>query len=1039
MPRQQKHEQAIRMGRWWKERIWHVLESEIKDLLDLVGAIWRAAPMIGNVFVLILFGYLFFGTVGISLFAGSFDRRCARLMPPPSSYNSSLSDAPQLCTPDNGSTQIEAAQTCPFDAYLADGAYFELVSTRLCAHPKPKSPDFQRGNAGNVCPPGQYCVRFSNPGGGMLHHDHLGGTALWIFIAVTTRKFGDVTEMLMDAVGRYASLYAIIVRLVISSLFLSLFVAVLYAEYVNSRIASRLEQWPSIRSVATFQESSHYMSSSRPRPSHSLHTDNFELAKNEWYVYSSTPPSQNSIAASASNLVPEQDGNSSDTEAQVQFSCICELCRKQLEKSKALAREAVSNNVFRWAVFSLISLDCIALASRYDGMRKEHAQAVQIINHLATAGFAIEYSLRLFAYGKRVVTTDAIYTLDAIVTALIIVLSMVNLVTQNDVVSLSSLRIIRLLSVVSRNAWPELAESLSIVFKSAAPIGRAAALLALFLCITGSIGHLFFHDELVFCDHFVVDDAFHRDGACYVECSSEQAGKYVRFGREIDAPGGLCMQTHSGSFQAKLGMPRVPRLNFRSVWEAMFSLLVALQVEGSGELTIDLVNRFGPAAMIYVVITFGVGSFVVITLFLVLVLHAFSLGRTAMNDLKRSAMSRNIGVSQSKVSRLGQRSLFIFGPSNPFRVAVRNAVENPGFERAVLSLVVLNCIIIAIADATFITTSATQTISWIERTLAVVFAIEILLKGIAFTFFTPPEGFLRSGWSILDTTVVFVSLGSWIVGEVASEALSLGAITSLRALRSLRILRVAGRFPQLRRVVDALMRALGRVADVGVVALATLIMFGALGLSIFSGRERACYIAMGGLEPNSPPLTASQLNVRTIDRSWCERSPHLMLVPSIDEAKKTNFSLNNLMEWRDGETVAVESGFNCRRIEANETVARVNAEHNRLEVFGGLRWNCSVERGNARDVYGKPVYLLSYEEPQILEHEWREPSSLFGFHNIGTSILTLFALDRKRIFQYIDIAGEDLQPERNAAKQNAVFFTAYVNIQTFTLRRYFFC
>merc|ERR1719183_3077263 len=96
--------------------------------------------------------------------------------------------------------------------------------------------------------------------------------------------------------------------------------------------------------------------------------------------------------------------------------------------------------------------------------------------------------------------------------------------------------------------------------------------------------------------------------------------------------------------------------------------------------------------------------------------------------------------------------------------------------------------------------------------------------------------YLRDSWNVLDGVIVIISfLSLSITGAKAVKALR-----SLRALRALKPLRVVRRYPGLRLVVNAIFRAMPRIANVMLVTMLFFVIFAIVGVQNFMGALRVC-------------------------------------------------------------------------------------------------------------------------------------------------------------------------------------------------------
>ncbi|MEO0818293.1 MAG: ion transporter [Pseudomonadota bacterium] len=145
----------------------------------------------------------------------------------------------------------------------------------------------------------------------------------------------------------------------------------------------------------------------------------------------------------------------------------------------------------------------------------------------------------------------------------------------------------------------------------------------------------------------------------------------------------------------------------------------------------------------------------------------------------------------------------IDAPAGP----LRSAVESGWFLNFITALIVINAIILGVL--TFdIPPEIERVLRLIDASITWIFAAEILLKLAIYRL-----DFFKSGWNWFDFLVVGVSLAP------GGEGLSV-----LRALRVLRVLRLLHVVPMMRRITEALLKALpGMGAILAVLGLITYV------------------------------------------------------------------------------------------------------------------------------------------------------------------------------------------------------------------------
>jgi voltage-gated sodium channel len=160
-------------------------------------------------------------------------------------------------------------------------------------------------------------------------------------------------------------------------------------------------------------------------------------------------------------------------------------------------------------------------------------------------------------------------------------------------------------------------------------------------------------------------------------------------------------------------------------------------------------------------------------------------------------------------------------------------VEAPVFVNVITGLILLNAVTLGLETYPVRSAFITAIIPVLDAVIVSVFVVELILKMIAYG-----PRFFKSGWNWFDLIIVSISLFP-----------DAGAFTVLRAMRILRVFRLFSVMPDMRKVVEALMKAIpGMGAILAVLALmfyvsavmatklfgATQPMFETLGASAFT-------------------------------------------------------------------------------------------------------------------------------------------------------------------------------------------------------------
>ena len=200
-----------------------------------------------------------------------------------------------------------------------------------------------------------------------------------------------------------------------------------------------------------------------------------------------------------------------------------------------------------------------------------------------------------------------------------------------------------------------------------------------------------------------------------------------------------------------------------------------------------------------------------------------------------------------------QTSLYIFNKPDSFRKACYRIVHSGYFESFILFLIVMSSFKLAID--TYLPTDDADVIlasSYIDNSFNVLFAIECVLKIIAFGFFMDDGSYLRDSWNQLDFIIVCSSLVDMSVASI-----NVPFIKILRLLRTLRPLRFISHNINMKIVVTALLESAGPIANVSIVVLLIFLMFSIFGMSMM--QDRFGYCDYNYSNPNYFHITISEV------------------------------------------------------------------------------------------------------------------------------------------------------------------------------------
>uniref|UniRef100_A0A1I8HQ99 Sodium channel protein n=1 Tax=Macrostomum lignano TaxID=282301 RepID=A0A1I8HQ99_9PLAT len=163
-------------------------------------------------------------------------------------------------------------------------------------------------------------------------------------------------------------------------------------------------------------------------------------------------------------------------------------------------------------------------------------------------------------------------------------------------------------------------------------------------------------------------------------------------------------------------------------------------------------------------------------------------------------------------------ALFLLSPFNPIRRVAIRILTHPAFSMLVLLAIICNCVFMA-------QNSSSEAV---EYTFTAIYTTEATIKAISRGLILTEFTYLRDAWNWLDFIVIGLAYIMFFVP-------TLGNLSALRSLRVLRALKTVTTVPGLKTIVGALMEAVKRLRDVGILTIFVLSIFALVGLQVYKG------------------------------------------------------------------------------------------------------------------------------------------------------------------------------------------------------------
>jgi len=186
----------------------------------------------------------------------------------------------------------------------------------------------------------------------------------------------------------------------------------------------------------------------------------------------------------------------------------------------------------------------------------------------------------------------------------------------------------------------------------------------------------------------------------------------------------------------------------------------------------------------------------------------------------------------------GSTSLYIFSHDNAFRIWLKNFTENSYFEGFIYHMIALNSLLLMLDEPVLKDEYQLKTIETMLLVISIIFIAECVSKIMVYGLIIGPKTYLKDNWNILDFVIVFFSVLTWILELF--DSIDIGFMRGFRALRALRPLRVVSKSEGIKTVVNSLLEAIPALVNVVMIIVMFLLVFGILGVQLFSGSIATC-------------------------------------------------------------------------------------------------------------------------------------------------------------------------------------------------------
>ena len=1044
--------------------------TAVRGMRQLVVTLLRSLPMLFDVLILVFFAFFIFGIVGLQLFMSKTSQRCAILANPVSGCAS--------C----GLQEIAGYTGCAASCALPAAPVWEFQGgedgDELCSGPSLGSyPNHGDGGEGNSCPPGQYCVtqrKQDLPNFGYSNFDNIAWAWLTIFQCISMEGWTNIMYMTMDTVTTWTWPYFVVLIVFGSFFAVNLALAVLFVYFTSAGTDGEDPDEEKELPLPT-------------QDGEVAVTHKNALQKVCFNIASSTRFEQLTIGLIILNTV-------------VMASDHNRMPRDQQE-----VNEYVNYFLFAYFVVEMI-IKLIGFGPRdyakdqmnlFDGF-VVLMSGVEVVMGFMTSDNGNNYLsvLRTFRLLRVFKLARSWKQLNDIITTMF--------------KSLAGISYLSLILLLFMYVFALLGMQLfGYEFIDCGGYGIEAASKD---CPAGMTKECPDHfDCYAPCESSQVGQWVTFTGAEGV------GGECIKYSGQKWNPGKRTEEPVAEEFLVKLGRSDHARHSFDNIFWAFITIFQILTGENWNEVMYDGMRHVSSWTCIYFVVLVVLGNYIILNLFLAILLDNFAAGDNEEGEEKNGSRpssrakagsrpgSQGPSIKDEKgnklksynsiaawkaedfnpktseldklkaqgvdpkhilygkhVPALKHRSLYIFGPKNPLRLAIAKVIYHRYFEYFIIGVILISSIILAVdgpayskdapvynKDLPNVEDKLKTAMDMLDVVFLFMFVLEAMMKVIVRGFVAHEGAYLRSAWNVLDFIIVIVGLIAFGIEYSDGSSRDLMAVRALRTFRALRPLRMASRAQGMKVVVNALFSAVPGITNVAFVCLLFYVIFGILGLNLFMGKMYYC----ADTDDLSTRLVPESMGVKDADmtREWCFRDDgaHFYYCPAKDDPL---YASRNA--WTSVMDLPRASGDSWTCAKTTPGVGFTAAWDAGVTGTSGAEWTCTPGAATVA-AYGSVGELSALAaangagnytiqstcEPRAYNTHWTNPRD-YDFDNIGHSMLSLFEMATLEgwleiMYHGADTTEVDLQPIRDNNPYYCLFFAFFIIVGSFFVMNLF--
>jgi voltage-gated sodium channel len=160
----------------------------------------------------------------------------------------------------------------------------------------------------------------------------------------------------------------------------------------------------------------------------------------------------------------------------------------------------------------------------------------------------------------------------------------------------------------------------------------------------------------------------------------------------------------------------------------------------------------------------------------------------------------------------------------------KGIAENRLFNNFVLWVIVAAGVLVGIQTYAEQVKPWNTVLEWLDLAILIIFTIEFLVKLAAEG--SQPWRYFRDPWNVFDFAIVAICWLAHVMPEINA-----GFVAVIRLARVLRVLRLVNALPQLKMLVDAMLKSIPSMGYVGILLLLLFYIYGAMGVFVFGHND----------------------------------------------------------------------------------------------------------------------------------------------------------------------------------------------------------